>query len=162
VGAADGGEGAQRVEAHVGVDGQRVGAEAGDRRVAESGRGAEEALGVGGGGDVDVAALAVGEDEEAGGAPVVDRRGEGGPAGGAEALEAGDLRLDRDDGVADGVDDGAAVGEDGGGGVGGGRRLGPEVAWVGVEAEDDLGFAVGDDGRQAVGDVLGGRLVGQG
>ena len=57
-------------------------------------RAAEERLGVGGGGDVDVAALGVGEHEQARVAGVRDGGVERGPAGGAEALEAGELRLD--------------------------------------------------------------------
>ena len=77
------------------VDGQGVGAEAGDA-AARRRRGAEQRLGVGGGGDVDVAALAVGEDEQAGGAGVRDGRRQRLPAGRAEALEAGELRLDGD------------------------------------------------------------------
>ena len=44
------------------------------------------------------------------------------PAGGAEALEAGELRLDGDAGRAGGVDQREAVGEHGGGGLERGRR----------------------------------------
>ena len=77
----------------------------------------DERLAVGGGADVDVAALAVGEHEQ----PGVARRSTGlrqrVPARRAEALEAGQLRLDRDAGRAGRVDDGSAVGRDGAGGA---------------------------------------------
>ena len=125
---------------------------------------AEEALRVGSGGDVDVAALAIGEHEQAGGAGVRNGRGQRVPAGCTEALEAGDLRLDGDDGIADRVDDRAAMGEDGSRGAGRGagaertRRgvfgLGPERERIGIEAEHDLRLALGDRGGQAIGKTL--------
>ena len=69
----------------------------------------DERLRVGRGGDRDVAALAVGEHEQAALARVGDGFGERRPAVGAEALEAGELRLDRDAGRAGGVDQRHAV-----------------------------------------------------
>ena len=72
-----------------------------------------------------VAALAVGEDEQAARAGVGAHGLEREPAGEAEALEARELGLDGDAGRAGGVDDRDAVGEHGGGGLeprGAGRR----------------------------------------
>ena len=161
---------------------QRVGGEGVDR---EAGRGAErrrraadERLGVGGGGHGDVAALAVGEHEQPGGARVLAGGLEREPAGGAEALEAGELGLDRDAGGAGGVDQRAAVDEDGGGGLRGGgggagraggvgrvderdgealalladglAGVGPEAGGIGVDPEDDLRLAGGDRRGESV------------
>ena len=155
---------------------QRVGGEGVD---GQAGRGAErrrraadQRLGVGGGGDRDVAALAVGEHEQAGGASVLAGRLEREPAGGAEALEARELRLDGDAGGAGGVDQRAAVDEHRGGGLcGGGSGPGraggiggvderdrealalladgladvrPQAGGIGVDPEDDLRLAGGD------------------
>ena len=61
----------ERVAAEQRVDGQRVGAR-GRRRAEGRRRRADQRLRVGGGGDGDVAALAVGDDEQAGGAGVRD------------------------------------------------------------------------------------------
>ena len=84
-----------------------------------------------------VAALAVGEHEQAGRARVRAGRLEREPAGGAEALEAGELRLDRDAGRAGGVDQRAAVDEHGGGGLRGGGRRARGVGGVGGADERD-------------------------
>ena len=71
---------------------------------------ADQRLGVGRGGDRHVAALAVGDHQQArlagGGADLGERR----PAGRAEALEAGELRLDRDAGRAGLLDQRAGSG----------------------------------------------------
>ena len=85
---------------------------------AEGGRRlAGQRLGVGGGRDVDVAALGVGEDEQALRVRVLDDALERAPAVGAEALEAGELRLDRDAGGAGRVDGRRAVRRDRDGGA---------------------------------------------
>ena len=82
----------ERVAAQQGVGGERVGAEAG--HLAERpGRGAHQRLGVGGGGDRHVAALAVGQHQQAVLARRVARGGQRRPPGRAEALEAGELEL---------------------------------------------------------------------
>jgi hypothetical protein len=96
---------------------------------------------------------------------VLDRRLERFPAGSAEALEAGELRLDGDAGRARGVDRRGAVGADGGGGALSGCAgrfrgrggLGPQAARVGVEPQDDLGLALRDEGTQPVAEVRTGR-----
>ena len=84
------------------------------------------------------------------------------PAGGAEALEAGELRLDRDDRSRDGVDHGAAVGQHGRGARGRRRprtggadasAAGPQPRGVGIEPDDDLRLAPGDEAGQPVGEV---------
>jgi hypothetical protein len=164
----DGGAGCpqrlERVEAHVGADGVGVGAKPGD--LAERGRGcARERLGVGLGGDVDVAALGVGEDDQALLARVVDRVLERAPAGRAEALEAGELGLDRDARGTRGVDRRRAVrGDRGGGALGrrsvrGRRRRGlwPQPSGVRIEPQDDLGLALGNQGLQPVCEMRTGR-----
>jgi hypothetical protein len=87
------------------------------------------------------------------------------PAVGAEALEARELRLDRDAGRAGRVDGCLAVRRDRDGGalargsVRGRRRLGlrPEPRGVGIEPQDDLGLALRDEGVQPVGEVQTGR-----
>ena len=150
----------ERVDAQVRVGGEGVGAEAGD--VAERRRrDADERLAVGGGGDVDVAALGVGEHEQAGRVRVLDGRRQRGPAGRAEALEAGELRLDGDARRAGGVDDRAAVRGDGGRGALGGRaargrgrdRGRPQALRVGVEPEHDLRLASRDGVGEPVAEV---------
>ena len=81
-------------------------------------RRAGQRLGVGGGGDVDVAALGVGEHEQALRRGRARRRARSAaPAVGAEALEAGELRLDRDAGGAGRVDGRRAVRRDRDGGA---------------------------------------------
>jgi hypothetical protein len=92
---------------------------------------------------------------------MVDGRCQRVEAGRAETLEAGDLRLDGDDGVTDGVDDRAAVGQDTCRGTGRGGTtehagrgivgLGPELARIGIEPEHDLRLALGHDGGESVG-----------
>jgi hypothetical protein len=87
------------------------------------------------------------------------------PAVGAEALEAGELRLDGDAGGRRRVDGGLAVRRDRDGSalgrrpVRGRRRRGlrPEPRGVGVEPQDDLGLALRDEGVQPVGEVQTGR-----
>jgi hypothetical protein len=87
------------------------------------------------------------------------------PAWGAEALEARELRLDRDAGRARRVDGRRAVRRDRDGGalgrrpVRGRRRLGlrPEPRGVGIESQDDLGLALRDEGVQPVSEVQTGR-----
>ena len=81
------------------------------------GRLAGQRLGVGGGGDVDVPALGVGQHEQALLLGVLDDACERAPAGGAEALEAGELRLDRDAGGTRRVDGRRAVRRDRDGGA---------------------------------------------
>ena len=83
-----------------GLSGRRIGAEARDLAPG-SRRRAEEGVGVGGGADGDVAALAVGDDEQARIVSGARRpRSSARPARRAERLEAGELRLDRDAGGA--------------------------------------------------------------
>jgi hypothetical protein len=87
------------------------------------------------------------------------------PALRAEALEARELRLDRDAGRPGRVDGRRAVRRDRGGGPLGRRAvrrrrrlgLGPEARGVGVESQDDLGLALRDEGVQPVGEVQTGR-----
>jgi hypothetical protein len=122
---------------------------------------ARERLRVGLRGDVDVAALGVREDEQAAVACVVDRLLQRAPAGRAEALEAGELRLDGDAGGARRVDGRRAVrGDRSGGALGrrsvrGRRRRGlpPQPSGVRVEPQDDLGLALGNQGLQPVCEV---------
>jgi hypothetical protein len=146
----------QRVGAEQRVGGEGVGAEAGDRAPRRGGL-ADQGLAVGLGGDRDVAPLAVGDDQQprlaGGGAEVFERR----PARCAEALEAGELRLDRDAGRPGAVDQRPAVSGDGARGDFGRRALdrGPEILpgqlrRVGVETEADLAAALFDERRQPV------------
>ena len=167
----------ERVAAQQRVGGQRVGAEARRRRRTATasrrttpGRRRRRCR--------HVAALAVGEHEQAGARAHARRRLEREPAGEAEPLEAGELRLDRDAGGAGGVDQREAVGEHRGRGLErrrarrSGRRgaaLTRRAPWrgaraatpvprarratagrVGVDPEDDLGLARRDRGREAV------------
>ena len=116
--------GRQRVEAHVGVDRAGVDAEARDGRRTASAPRRRQRLGVGGGGDVDVAALAVGDARadrcsRACSTAALQRLA----AGRAEALEARELRLDRDAGGARRVDQPPALRGDRGGGALGGRPV---------------------------------------
>ena len=128
-------------------------------RVAERRRRrADERLRVGGRGDVDVAALGVGDDEQPGRARVVDGRLQRGPAVRAEALEARELRLDGHAGRAGGVDERGAVLADGGRGALRGRavggraldRLRPQARRIGVQAQHDLRLARRDERGEAV------------
>jgi hypothetical protein len=83
---------------------------------------------------------------------------QGSPAGRAEALEAGELRLDRDAGGAGAVDQGAAVRRDRGRGQLGGRPLAAarpcplpgQLGRIGVEAEADLAAALVYERRQPI------------
>jgi hypothetical protein len=87
------------------------------------------------------------------------------PAVSAEALEARELRLDRNAGRARRVDGRLAVRRDRDGGALGGRpvrgrrRLGlrPEPRRVGIQSQDQLGLALRDEGVQPVGEVQTGR-----
>jgi len=84
--------------------------------------------------------------------------GEGGPTGRAEALEAGELRLDGDAGGASALDQATAVGDDGSrGGLGGitaggygGRPRSAQLGGIGVEAEADLAAALFDERRKPI------------
>ncbi len=84
---------------------------------------------------------------------------EGGPARCSQALEAGELRLDRDAGRAGLADQVAAVLGDRGGSQLGGRRLGiarlrplpGQLGRVGVEAEADLAATLFDERRKPIG-----------
>jgi hypothetical protein len=152
-----GGQRLEGVAAEQGVGGESVGTEAlhgppGGRRFAD------QSLGVGGGGDRDVAALAVGDDQQAGVAGRCADLFQGAPTGRAETLEAGELRLDRDASWAGPVDQGAAmVGDRGGRQLGGWRfrvaglrPLPGQLGRVGVEAEADLAAALFDERRQPI------------
>ena len=126
---------------------------------------ADQRLGVGGGGDRHVAALAVGDHQQAGLGRGLADLGQRRPAGRAEALEAGELRLDRDAGRAGALDQRPAVGGDGTGRQLGRRALdrGPEVGpgqlrRVGVETEADLAAALFDERRQPVREGSSGQL----
>ena len=127
-------------------------------------RRADERLRVGRGGDRHVAALAVGDHEQAGVARrVARRRSSAAQPGRAEALEARELRLDRDAGRAGRLDRRDAVAR---------RRRrpcasagspaaaaassadGPELGRVGVEPEHDLAAALLYERREPVGEAV--------
>ena len=95
--------GLDRFPAEPGVDGERVG----ERLVTF-----EVGGGVGACGRADIAALAVGDDEQAGATRVGADLAERLPAVRAERLEEGELRLDGDGVRGDGVDDAAAEARD--------------------------------------------------
>jgi hypothetical protein len=146
----------ERVEAEQRVGGEGVGAEAGNGAPGRR-RLADQRLRVGGGGDGDVAALAVGDDQQAGFTSRLADLSQGGPAGRPEPLEAGELRLDRDAGRARPLDQAAAVGRDGcrgqlGGGLAGGQldRVRGELPRVGVEPEADLAAALLYERREPI------------
>jgi hypothetical protein len=119
----------------------------------------DEGLPVGGGGDRDVAALAVGDDQEAGILRRFASRFQRLPSGCAEPLEAGQLGLDGDAGGARLLDQDPAVLGDRGGGELSGRRLGVprlrprsgQLGRIGVEAEADLAAALFDERREPIG-----------
>jgi hypothetical protein len=148
----------QRVSSQQRVGGEGVGTEAADRSPG-GWRLADQRLRVGRGGDGDVAALAVGDDQQArfagGGADLFERA----PAGSAEPLEAGKLRLDGDTGGAGPLDQGPTVAGDRGSRQLGRRRLGiacrlplpGQFGRVGVEAEADLAATLFDERRQPIG-----------
>jgi hypothetical protein len=150
----------ERVHAEVGAGGHGVRAQA--AHVAEGGgRRAQQRLRVRSRRDGDVAALGVGEDEQARGTGVLRGGLERRPAGRAEALEAGQLELDRDAGLLRRVDHGAAVRRYRSRGAltwsTPGRRcaqrVGPQPRRVGVEAQDDLGLARDDELGQPIGEM---------
>jgi hypothetical protein len=148
----------ERVAAEQRVGGEGVGVEAA-HGAPGGGRLADQRLGVGGGGDRDVAALAVGDDQQTGFAGGGADLFQGAPTGGAKPLEAGQLRLDRDAGGAGPVDQRAAVIGDRAGRQLCGRRLRiarlrplpGQLGRVGVEAETDLAAALLYERRQPIG-----------
>ena len=118
----------EAVRAEVRADGERVGLEPAGR---------EERLGVALGADVDVAALGVGEHQQAGGAGMLD----GLPASACQPAaprrsKHATCGLTADAGRPGGVDDRAAVGGDVA------ARARPEPRRVGIEPQDDLGLAL--------------------
>ena len=134
----------ERVGAEQRVDGRRVGAQA-----------LEQRLGVDGGGMRHVPALAVGDHQQAGVSRRPDDPLERHPALRAEALEAGELRLDRDAGGRRRLDQlEAAVADRLGRGPGGRlprREPLRRPGWIRVEAEAYLAAALGDERREPVG-----------
>ena len=96
----------EAVGAEVRVDGHGVGAEPGQdrRRVAVRGRVAEQVVGVRRGGRGDVAALGVGDDEQAARARLAHQPLERRPPRRAQPLEEGDLRLHHRDQIGHGVE----------------------------------------------------------
>ena len=159
----------QRVGPEQRVDGERVGADPVNGPV-DGGRGSQERLRVGPSGDVDVAALAVGDDDQPGVVAAIDRLLQRGPAGSAEPFEAGDLwldcgavgagRLDRQGAVrgyraADPDRDRVAAA----GRVGELDRLGPQLRWIWIEPEHELGGPRRDLGCDAVSEALNGRRL---
>jgi hypothetical protein len=155
---------AQRVDAHVGAGREGVGADAGDGTEGRRSL-AGQRLAVSGGRDVDVPALGVGEDEQALCVRMLYDQLQRAPTVRAEPLETRELRLDRDAGGPGGVDGCRAVrGDRGGGALGrravrGRRRLGlrPQTCGVGIEAQDDLGLPLRDEGVQPVSEMRTGR-----
>jgi hypothetical protein len=146
----------ERVEAEQRIGREGVGAEAGN--VAPwSRRRADQRLGVGGSGDRYVAALAVGDRQQAGFAGEVADLCQGGPARRAQPLETGELGLDRDAGGAGKLDQPSAVEGDGVRRQLGGRPLGlgarirsGEFPRIRVEAKADLAAALIDERREPI------------
>lgn len=148
----------QRVPSQQRVGGEGVGAEAADG-APWSGRLADQGLRVGGRGDRDVAALAVGDDQQ----PRFLRRGadlfQRTPSRCTQPLEAGELGLDGNAGGTGPLDQGPTVVGDRGGcqlcrrrlGVARRRPLPGQLGRVGVEAETDLTAALLDERRQSIG-----------
>lgn len=126
-------------------------------------RGTDHRLAIGGRADGDIAALAVGDDEQAGFPRRPDGPLECPPTRSSEALEAGQLRLDHDTGGSGLLDQLPAVvsdrgrGEIGRGGVGRYAPPGAEPRRVGIETEADAARARGDRRREPIGE--GGRAV---
>ena len=148
------------VASQVGACRERVGSQPLDGAEGRRGR-PDERLAVGGRRHVDVAPLGVREHEQPGRLRVGDDVRERGPPGCAQALEAGDLRLDGHARGPGGVDDRAAVRGDrdartlrgaasGPARAGRAGRRGPQPHRVGVQAEDDLGLTAIDEHGQTV------------
>jgi len=111
------------------------------------------------GGDRNVTALAVGDNQQPrflGGAADLFQRA---PAGRSQSLETGELRLDSDAGGAGPLDQGPAMPSDRGGRQLCRRRFGiarrlplpGQLGRVGVEAETDLTAALLNERRQSIG-----------
>ncbi len=135
----------ERVAAEQRVDGRRVRGQ--PRELSRSRlQSTEHRLAIGGGADRHVAALAVGDDEQAGAARISDHLLERPPARPAEALEARQLRLHRDADRRRRRDQRAAVLNDRLGRGLGGRRARPrprlEPGRIRVEAEAYLAAAL--------------------
>ena len=105
-------QGLQGVGPEQRVGGERVDAEAGNGPPGRRGL-ADQGLPVGSGGDRHVAPLGIGDDKQAGLGGDRPDLGKSRPAGRAEPLEAGELRLDGDAGRAGALDQRAAVGDEG-------------------------------------------------
>jgi hypothetical protein len=139
------------------IDGRGVGFEARDRAPG-GGRRPEQGLGIGGGADRDVTALAVGDHQQTGLARRLGGLSERLPARRAEALEASELELDRDASRAGALDQPPAVASDGRcRGVrrrAGGRLpgIGVERGGIGVEAETDLTAPLLDELGEPIGE----------
>ncbi len=154
----------QRVEAEQRVDGEGVNPETGDRPPGGGGL-ADQRLRIGGRGDRDVAALAVGDDEEAGRPRRITDLGQRRPARRSEALEAGELGLCRDAGGARSLDQRPAAGRDGRRCTLGGAcaliaagLAGAELGRVRIEAEADLAAALVYERRQPIREWAQGRF----
>jgi hypothetical protein len=150
----------QRVAAEQRVGGEGIRPEARDRPP-RSRRLADQRLGVGGGADRDVAALAVGDDQQPGVASRPADLGQRCPPGRTEPLEAGELWLDGDAGRSGALDQRAAVRGNRRSRPLGDRRvvagrigkgLPAQLRRVGVEAEADLATALLDKRRQPIGE----------
>ncbi len=154
----------QRVKAEQRVDSEGVDTETGDRPPGGGGL-TDQRLRVSSGGDRDVTALAVGDDEEAGRPRRLADLGQGRPARRSEALEAGELGLCRDAGGARSLDQRPAVGRDSRRGTLGGAcapiatgLAGADLGRVRIEAEADLAAALFDERRQPIREWAQGRF----